>query len=74
MARIHDIRLKISDEARAYLKWRLEVDKVDMNELAADILHDYALHEFRKVRLANEVCESEGLASVVRPNSGPRKA
>jgi hypothetical protein len=64
------IRPRITVESHAALEWESRRRGVDMNQIAREILHDWALHRLDEHRLLAEILEREGLESIVRPKRG----
>jgi hypothetical protein len=68
------IRPKITVESHVALEWEAKRRGLDMNAIAREILHDWALNKLEEHRLLSELLQREGLAEVVRPRAGIAKS
>lgn len=67
------IRPKITVESHVALEWEAMRRGLDMNQIAREILHDWALTKLEEHRLLAELLHREGLGDSVRPRSGIAK-
>ncbi len=56
--------IKVHPEAHAYLKAKADVQRVSMNELVRQVLHDAVLRELAIHSMADAICKSKGLPGI----------
>lgn len=56
--------IKVHPEAHAFFKAKAEVQRVNMNELIRQVLHDVVLREISIFTLADNICKSKELGGL----------
>ncbi len=59
-----DLPTKVHPEVHSYFKARAEIERLHINDLVRQVLHDYVLRQLAIHSLADEICKSKGLSGI----------